>query len=214
VEDNMHVQSLNKRLLEAKGFTVKLAMTLNEARKVIDAEMPGLIILDIHLPDGNGLDFLRELRKKSMVPVIALTCDNAEKDLITGFASGLDDYVPKPYTFPVLSARIEALLRRAERVPETVVKDHLCLDMTSGAALLSGTDLLLTQKEFALLLIFVQNEGKLLRTEHLYKKIWKAQMGEDKNTIQVTISKLRKKIALSGYDIIAMRGLGYVFEKN
>jgi len=210
----MQVQIFNKPLLEAKGFTVRPAMTLREAREAIELEMPELVILDIRLPDGNGLDFLRELRKTSAVPVIALTNNSEEIDIINGLSSGCDDYVPKPYTFPLLYARIEALLRRSSSVPEVIQKSSLRLDVVSGQAFLNDGDLLLTQKEFALLLLFVQNGEKTMSAEYLYEKVWKKPIKNDKNALQVTVSKLRKKIEPSGYNIATSRGQGYKFEKN
>jgi DNA-binding response OmpR family regulator len=214
VEDNPHVQMFNKPLLEAKGFTVRQAATLAEASAAIANEMPALIILDIHLPDGNGLDFLRELRKTSTVPVIALTNDNEEKDLVIGLSGGCDDYVTKPHTFPVLYARIEALLRRARRVPETLVKGRLILDITAHTAVLDGSDLQLSPKEFALLLLFVQNEENFMSAEYLYEKVWKSSMADGSNAIKGAIKRLRSKINGSGYCIIWSRGEGYGFEKE
>jgi len=214
VEDNIQVQIFNKSLFEAKGFEVRLASTLFEARKEIEAGMPDLIVLDIHLPDGNGLDFLRELRKTSSIPVIALTGDDKDGDMIIGFESGCDDYVPKPYTFPVLYARIISLMRRAERVPEKIVKGSLTLNPLAGKVFLNGVDLILSQKEFAVLLLFAQNEGVIIGADFIYEKVWKSPMAGDRNTLQATISKLRKKIEYSGYGIFSMRGQGYVFDQN
>ena len=189
-------------------------MSVAEAWKEIRNEMPALIILDIRLPDGNGLDLLRELRKTSAVPVIALTNDNKEKDIVTGLASGCDDYVPKPYTFPVLYARIEALMRRVERVPEVITKGRLSLNVTANIATLDGADLILTQKEFALLLVFVQNEGRYFEAEYLYEKVWKAPMSGDSQTIRKTVSNLRGKIDDSGWNIEWSRGEGWCFGKE
>ena len=214
VEDNVQVQIFNKQLLEAEGFTVKLAMTLTEAREELAREMPGLIILDIHLPDGNGLDFLRELRKTSNVPVIALTNDNEENDLVVGLASGCDDYLPKPYTFPVLLARIDALMRRASNVPDLIEKGSLKLDVLAGQAFLYDKNLLLAQKEFLLLLFFVQNEEKTISAEYIYEKIWKQPMSDDDNALKNTVYKLRKKLNGSGYIITNERGEGYGFERE
>ena len=214
VEDNMAVQMFNKPLLEAKGFTVRLAMTIAQAWEEIRREMPGLIILDIRLPDGNGLDFLRELRETSAVPVIALTNDNEEKDLVNGLASGCDDYVPKPYSFPVLYARIEAILRRAERVPEVITKDRFSLDVTAGVAALDGADLFLTQKEFALLLIFIQNPERYLDAKYLYEKVWKAPMLDDNQALKKTVHRLRQKTEGCGWCITKLRGEGYCFERE
>ena len=213
VEDNIQVQMLNKPLLEARGFAVTLAMTIAEAREAMRQAMPDLMILDIRLPDGSGLDFLSELRKESNVPVIVLTEKKEETDIITGYASGCDDYVSKPYSFSVLYARIERLLRHMSTVPDILEKGALKLDILAGQAFLNGKDLLLTQKEFALLLLFAQNENKTMSAEHLYEKVWKAPMGGDKNIVQVTVSKLRRKIEVAGYGIVLLRGHGYVFEE-
>lgn len=214
VEDNTAVQEFNKSLLEAKGFAVEPAMTLAEAKKAIGQKMPDLIILDINMPDGNGLNFLRELRKNSQVPVLMLTGDGTDNDLVKGFASGCDDYVPKPYTFLVLCARIEGLLRRASSVPETIVKGRLSLDVTADAAALDGIDLMLTQKEFALLLIFAQNEGRVYDASYLYEKVWKAPFINDYSALKSAVSRLRKKLLASGYMISSERGEGYVLERG
>ena len=214
VEDNMAVQEFNKSLLEVKGFTVVSAMTIADAKKAIEREIPNLIILDINMPDGNGLNFLRELRKTSQVPVLVLTGDSTDNDLVSGFASGCDDYVPKPYTFPVLYARIEGLLRRASSVPETIVKGRLSLDVTADIATLDGINLMLTQKEFALLLIFIQNEGNFYDAEYLYEKIWKAPFINDDSAIKSAVSRLRKKLSGSGYMISSERREGYILERE
>ena len=211
VEDNISVQMINKPLLEGKGFTVNLAMTLHEAREELRREMPGLIILDIHLPDGNGLDFLRELRKTSAVPVIALTNNKKEQDIVEGLSSGCDAYIPKPYTFPVLYAHIETVLRRAGQVPEVITKGILTLNPVAVQAFISGSDLLLQPKEFSLLLLFAQNEGETMSAEYIYEKVWKAPLVEGRNSLEKAVSRLRKSIALSGYDITTRRGQGYIF---
>ena len=215
VEDNMQVQVFNKQLLEAKGFIVRLAMTLAEAWEVMSREMPALIILDIRLPDGSGLDFLRELRKTSTVPVIALTSDNEEIDIINGLASGCDDYVPKPYTFPVLYARIEALLRRAGRMSDTIIKGLLTLNPLTGQALLSGKDLGLPKKAFQLLLFLAQNEGKELSAEYVYEKVWNTPLHEDKGALKNQMSILRTRLYEEncGYTVRNIYGKGYCFEK-
>ena len=214
VEDNEQIQMFNKLHLEAKGFAVRLATTLADARDEMILAPPDLIILDIHLPDGNGLDFLTELRDTSNIPVIVLTNNKEDVDIIKGFASGCDDYVPKPYTFPVLYAHIEGLIRRVGLVPDILTKGKLRLNPQAGQATLSGEDLLLAQKEYSLLLLFMQNEGKTMSAEYIYEKVWAQPMIGDKNSVQSAVSKLRKKIALSGYDITIQRGQGYIFKQN
>ena len=212
VEDNEQIQLFNKIHLESKGFTVRLAMTLAEAREEIGRETPGLIILDIHLPDGNGLDFLRELRKTSNIPVIALTDSKEDVDIVKGLESGCDDYVPKPYTFPVLCARIEGLMRRVSSVPETISFGSFKLDLIAMQAFFKGRDLMLSHKEFALFSYFVQNEGKAINAEYIYEKVWKQLMVKDDGALKNIVYKLRKKLSASGYTITNERGSGYIFE--
>jgi len=214
VEDNIQVQQFNKSLLETKGFTVKLAMTLSEAREAISREMPALMILDIHLPDGNGFDFLREMRKISAVPVIALTNNAEEEDVVTGLASGCDDYVTKPHTFPVLYARIEALLRRTRHMPNKLKFDQLSIDMIARTAHFDGKELPLTSKEYAILLSLAQNENEAVSAERLYETAWKMPIIGDAGAVQFQISNLRKKLEGCGYTIVTKRGKGYLFEKE
>jgi len=215
VEDNEQVQMFNKIHLERKGFTVKPAMTIAQARDEVNREIPGLIILDIHLPDGNGLDFLRELRKTSNVPVIALTNSKEDEDIVKGLESGCDDYMPKPYTFPVLCARIERLLRRASQMPEKKEFATLKVDVFSQQAFVNGENLSLAQKEFLLLLFFMENEGKIMGADYLYEKIWGQSMNNDNRTLKKHISAIRRKLedANSVYNITNLRGEGYCFDK-
>jgi DNA-binding response OmpR family regulator len=212
VEDNWRVQMNNKEILERHGYQVLLAMNLAEARAAIREQTPDAVVLDITLPDGNGLDFLEELRENSGLPVLVLTADQTPEKSSESLDVGSDDFLRKPYAVKELRARVDALMRRAARVPETVAKGLLKLDVVAGQAFCGGEDLLLTQKEFSLLLLLVQNESKTVSAEYLYEKIWKAPLGGDKNTVQVTVSKLRKKLEPHGYDIAIVRGQGYVFE--
>lgn len=216
VEDNQKIMSGNRRMLQWEGYEIDAALTLEEARTLLAANLPDAIVLDIMLPDGNGLDFMRELRESEYagIPVLLLTGLTTQGDIVRGLAEGGDDYLTKPYDFPVLLARIEALLRRSVRVPEKVMYDSLTLDVTAGTAFLDQIDLLLTQKEFALLLIFVQNPKRFIDGEYLYEKVWKAPMGNDSNALKNTISRLRQKLENSGWRIEWSRGEGYSFERE
>ncbi|GHU11161.1 DNA-binding response regulator [Betaproteobacteria bacterium] len=212
VEDDKRVQIFNKRLLEGEGFTVEIALTLAEARALVVRQPPSAIILDIGMPDGSGLDFLRELRLKSGVPVLLLTGYDNDKDIVKGFELGCDDYLPKPYTFEVLLARLKRLLKSAEHVLSPISYGSLTLDINHRRAYHSGKDLSLRQKEFALLLLFVQMNGKAVSGEYLYEKIWGQPIGGDKNALQVAISRLRKKLEISGMNVHYERGSGYMLE--
>ena len=214
VEDNEQIMLGNERMLKRRGYEVIPALTLAEARIAMCAQMPDLFVLDIMLPDGNGLDFMAELRKVSRTPVLLLTGLTTPEDIVRGLTAGGDDYLAKPYDFGVLLARVEALLRRAQQVPERIQKGRLILDVTADVATLDGTDLMLSQKEFSLLLIFVQNEERYISAEYLYEKVWKQAMAGNSNTLKTTINRLREKIKSSGYRIAWSRGEGYCFESE
>ena len=214
VEDNEKIMQGNERMLRRRGYGVVMALTLAEARKALEAQMPDLIVLDIMLPDGSGLDFMAELRQYSKMPILLLTGLTTPEDVVRGLTAGGDDYLAKPYDFGVLLARVEALLRRAEQIPEKLTRDRLSLDVAAGVAMLDGADLLLTQKEFALLLIFVQNESRFISAEYLYEKLWKQPMTGDSNALRSTLKRLRAKLDGSGYCITLSKGEGYQFERE
>ena len=211
---NDEIQHFNKRLLEKEGFAVEIVMTLAGAREFIERKNPDIIILDIAVPDGDGLDFLCELRQSSNIPVLILTEFGEEDDIIKGYESGCNDYLLKPYTsFGVLLARIKYLLKSAEQVPERITRGKLSLDIISGQAFLSEHDLLLSQKEFSLLLLLIQNEGRIISAERIYIKIWGKLLSGDKNALQVTVSRLRRKIEPAGFLVSMTRNKGYSFKK-
>lgn len=214
VEDNEQIMRGNKRMLTRRGYEVISALTLAQARSLVQVQMPDLLVLDIMLPDGNGLDFMAELRRYSQAPVLLLTGLATTEDIVCGLSQGADDYLAKPYDFGVLLARVEALLRRAENVPERLVRGRICLDVAADVATLDGKNLLLTQKEFVLLLIFVQNEERFISAEYLYEKVWKAPLSRDSQALKKTIHRLREKITGSGWQIEWSRGEGYSFEKE
>ena len=236
VEDSKKVQTFNKRMLERSGFTVEAAMTLSDARTFLGHKKPAAIILDVGMPDGSGLDFLREIRSDrikqknldncensescimnyelSKVPVLLLTGYSEPNDIVKGFKRGCDDYLTKPYTFEVLLVRLERLLEHAEQIPETITRGLLTLSITPRKAFVDGTDLILTPKDFAMLQFFVQHEDRLLSAEHIYEKIWGQSMGGDSQALHNAVSRLRKKLCGCGYTITVEYGSGYRFERG
>lgn len=214
VEDNKKVQYYNKRMLMDEGFIVESSLTLAATREFLARRTPDIIVLDIGMPDGNGIDFLREFRQTSKIPVLMLTGYSENKDIVLGFHTGCDDYLSKPYTFDILLVRLNRLLKSAEQVPEVVTRGLLTLKLTPREAYVNGKDLVLSQKEFALLLFFIQNENLIMSASYLYKNVWGSSMAGDDNAIKVTLSKLRKKISDSGYTITAEYGEGYRFERT
>lgn len=213
IEDNKKVQNYNKRMLAEEGFAVESALTLADAKAFLAQRTPDIIVLDVGMPDGNGIDFLREFRQTSKIPVLMLTGYGENKDIVLGFNTGCDDYLIKPYTFDILLVRLNRLLKSTEQVPDVVIRGLLTLKFTPMTAYLNGKDLILSQKEFTLLLFFIQNENRVMSAEYLYENVWGASMAGDDNVIKVTLSKLRKKISGSGYTIVAEYGEGYRFER-
>ena len=211
VEDDMQVQINNLEILKLSGYSVVLAMNLAEARAEIKKQKPDAVVLDIALPDGDGVDFLKELRHTLNIPVLILTASQAASKAAASFDAGGDDYLRKPYDLKEFRARVDALMRRAARVPEIITKDRLSLDVTAGLAMFDGMDLMLTQKEVSLLLVFVQHEGRFIESDYLYEKVWKAPMGGDSGVIRKTISVIRNKIKGCGWMISWSNGEGYMF---
>jgi len=213
VEDEHAVQANNMKILKRRGYTIKQAYTIAEARGIIEKSPPRGIILDLQLPDGSGLDFLRELRLNSSIPVLILTAMGERDDIIRGFQTGSDDYLTKPYDLSVFLMRVETLLRRADAIPDTLEYGEITLMPIAGRALLNGEDMLLSQKEYAILQLFIQNPNKILSAEYLYEKVWGHEMIEKDNSLKVAISKLRNKLAGSHYTVTASRGEGYYIER-
>jgi len=214
VEDEPILQDMNKKILSRSGYNVKQAYTLNEARAIIKENPPKGIILDLQLPDGSGLDLLTELRETSNIPVLILTAYGSTEDIIRGFDLGTDEYLVKPYEdIEIFRMRVENLLRRASAVPDTLEYGAIKLFPASGIAELDGVDMLLSQKEYSILQLLVQNTDKLLSSELIYEKVWGQEMLEGDSSLKVTIAKLRKKFADSDYTITASRGEGYYLER-
>jgi len=216
VEDDEKILYANKIILERRGgYTVLLAENLAKARKLASQTPPDIILLDIMLPDGSGLDFLRELRRNSDVPVLLLTALDASKDVVDGLAAGGDDYLTKPYDNNVLLGRIDAVLRRAYKVPQQMSVGKITINTASKRVNIDGQDLGVNPKEYSLLEQFVQNPDKEMSAEYLYEKVWGQKMMGSDNTLRVTMSSLRKRLveASSDYTITAARGKGYFLEE-
>jgi len=217
VEDELKILENNRKTLTDAGYSVLTAENLAEARAILGGTHPppDLIVLDIMLPDGNGLDYLKELRTAGNdIPIIMLTAWNRGEHSARGIELGADDYIGKPFVYADLLARIKKVLTQTERIPKQITRGTLSLDLISVQAFISDEDLLLTQKEFSLLLLFIQHEGKTMSAEYLYEKVWGQQMNFNKRAVESGLSRLRTKLKLSGYDIFTKRGEGYCFTKK
>jgi DNA-binding response OmpR family regulator len=215
VEDEVQVLENNRKAFTDAGYSVITAENLAQAREQLATHAPDAIVLDIMLPDGLGLDWLAEIRKQgNKIPVIMLTAWDKPYDKARGLRLGANDYLGKPFEYDELLARVEVMFRNVEQIPEKITRGLLTLNPVSGQAFLSGVDLLLAKKEFALLLFFVQNENRDVSAEYLYEKVWGQDMNDDNNPVKISVSRLRKKIENSGYTINFDKDMdGYRFEK-
>ena len=215
VEDDIDLNNANRRALELRRHTVHTAMTLAQARRLLDETEPDIILLDVMLPDGSGFAFCHEIRRRTQAHILFLTAKSEHEDLVRGLATGGDDYITKPFHARELLARVEAAMRRRTiGLPlKTISKGALAMNLISNQAFINGKDLLLSQKEFSLLCLLAQNEGKTLDAQYIYEQVWGQPIGNDKNAVQMAISRLRGKIAPAAYGISVIRGSGYVFRK-
>jgi len=213
VEDDKRLSLINCRALEAEGYEIKTAFTLKEARFLIEDGDPDVILLDVMLPDGSGLNFCREIRKRTCASIIFLTSIIETESELEGLVAGGDDYLRKPYGIKLLRARVKNALKKERKAPQFITRGPFTLYIVAAQAFVNGEDLLLTQKEFAVLLLLAQNEGKILSAEYIYEKVWGYAALSDKNAIQMTISRLRSKIEKTDYTIATYRRKGYAFEK-
>lgn len=218
VEDNPDIMNINRKMLARNGYRVLEAETLQQAEALL-AQHPDLVILDIILPDGSGLEFCRQVRRHSWVPILFLTALETNGDIVAGFNAGGDGYLAKPYDLDVLLARVAALLRRAKEtaLATEIVVGPLRLDLLSSRAILDGNDVHLTQKEFSILLLLVKNQGQQVSAQELYETAWGMDTNNDVRAVRPQISRLRVKLSAgagSPFDIIAKYGQGYCFVVN
>lgn len=201
--------ALNNTGLEAVGF--ELAAEFWDA---VEKEQPELVLLDIMLPDEDGLSVLRQLRMRSAtarVPVILLTAKSTEYDKVVGLDSGADDYVTKPFGTMELVSRIRALLRRARPASEAAVYTYgaLTLDTESHQVHVGDQSTALTYKEYELLRLFCSRPGRAFTRDELLQRIWGYDYDGENRTVDVHIKTLRTKLGECGELIETVRGVGY-----
>jgi DNA-binding response OmpR family regulator len=214
VEAETDVARPVRAYLEQKGYEVFCAETLQEARACLWEYPPDLILLDASLPDGPGGDFCGEVRRVSAVPIIFLTYLCADADIVDGLERGADDYITKPCSLSVLSARIAAQLRRRSSVTGEIILPPLYISLTSGTVKLNGKEIYLSRKEFHLLLYMVENLGQELSQSQIYEAVWANPPVTMGNTVRVHISRLRRKLRLddgSAFELLPTANQSYIF---
>lgn len=186
------------------------AYNLSQGREILKDNKVDLIILDINLPDGNGLEFCKDVRRTSQVPIIILTAKDMETDIVTGFELGADDYITKPFSLMILRSRVEAILRRTVKKPTAYFKiDDYVFDFDNMTFYKNEVELTLSKTEQKLLSILIQNIGSTVTRETLIDKIW-SHSGDfvDENALSVAMNRLRTKLGAQDY-IKTLYGIGY-----
>ncbi len=220
VEDEEEILQLAKLYLEKEGFRTCLARTGLDAVKQVKAEHPDLVILDLMLPELDGLEVCKRIRSDSqtaMLPIIMLTAKAEESDTILGLELGADDYVTKPFSPKALVARVKALFRRLERRPDDATQleyGTLVLDLDRHEARVKGREVPLTAKEFGLLEHLLRHPGRVLTRDVLLNSVWGYDYYGTTRTVDVHVRRLKQKIPLLNDVILSVKSLGYKLKEQ
>ncbi len=217
VEDDNSIRELVIYTLSGAGLEAHGFETPSQFWQAMAHSLPGLILLDIMLPEEDGLSILRKLRAgdaTSRIPVMMLTARSSEYDKVIGLDSGADDYLPKPFGMMELIARVRALLRRS--APGTDADSYRlgCLYVSPQRHIVQvdGADITLTYKEFEMLCLLLRNKGLVLTREQFLDKVWGYAFDGENRTVDVHIRTLRQKLGAAGHYIRTIRGIGYKLE--
>ena len=197
VDDEPSILATMGPLLRSRGYEVVTAMNGRSAIESVERDKPDLIVLDLGLPDVDGIEVCRMVRERSATPIVVLSARGAEGDKVRALDTGADDYVTKPFGAEELTARIRAALRRADgslSASEPIVRGGLVIDRERFRLLRDGVEVRLTPKEFELLLFFAQRPGRVLTHRTILKAIWGPHAGDHPEHLRVLIGSLRKKI--------------------
>jgi len=221
VDDEQRIVEAVAMNLELEGFQVLAASRGEEALKKVTEDMPDLVILDVMMPEMDGLETLRRIREVSTVPVVILTVLGDEADKVKGLDLGADDYMSKPFSPKELVSRVRAVLRRAEMpspVPKTEIRvdDELSIDFRRRKVIVRGDEVHLRPTEFRLLYHLVSNAGQVLTHETLLRRVWGYEYRDEDHYLWLYITYLRRKLEVDPKHptyIIGERGIGYRFRE-
>ena len=217
IEDDLEINALLADFLKEKGYAVHCQYDGLHVLDFLNKEKIDLIILDIMLPYRSGDIILSDVRKKSTIPVIIISAKETTQNKIDLLRLGADDYISKPFSLREVIARVKAVLRRTvttetERAPERLTYQSLVIDITKKKVSIDDEEVPLTKKEFEILLLLVQNKGRVFSREDILARIWSDEVYVLDRTIDVNITRLRKKIGIYGKRIVTRLGYGYCFE--
>jgi two-component system response regulator RegX3 len=221
IEDEESIHEPLAAALDREGFAAEVATTAAEGLERFRSRPPDLVLLDVMLPDGDGRDVLREIRRTSRTPVVMLTARGEEMDRILGLELGADDYVSKPFSARELTARMRAVMRRVAAPPpseQTVLEvGDVVMNLNTRSVQHAGSDVELTLKEFELLRVLMEQAGRVVTREDLIDEVWDPNWFGPTKTLDVHISSLRKKLGeepTSPRYIHTARGVGFRFSSD
>jgi two-component system, OmpR family, KDP operon response regulator KdpE len=214
IDDENQIRKILKVSLEASGYKIIEAETGNEGIISAATNHPNLIILDLGLPDKDGLIVLKEIREWSNIPILVLSVRNAEEDIITALNNGADDYLTKPFNTGELIARINAGLRRSSQIQESsvFVNDSVSIDLVSHLVTKNNEEIKLTATEYSLLVLFAKNISKVLTHRYILREVWGPSYIDQAQYLRVFVGQLRKKIEDDPANpkmIVTESGVGY-----
>lgn len=216
VEDDLSLVNGLSFAIKKQGYELEIARTCGEADAVWSDENYDLVILDVSLPDGSGLDLCKKIRQNSKVPIIFLTAADEETDIIMGLDLGGDDYITKPFKLAVFMSRVNALLRRSNNFSQPATElnsNHIKVQLLKGEVYKDDEQLELTASEYKLLCLFMENPNMVLSSEQILSKLWDCNENYvDSNTLTVYIRRLRTKIEEDPSNpkrILTVRRMGY-----
>ena len=219
VDDEEDLCEILKFNLENEGYNVDTANSAEEALKM-ELSSYHLLLLDVMMGEISGFRMANLLKKDkdtAHIPIIFVTAKDTENDTVTGFNLGADDYISKPFSIREVIVRVKAVLRRTTSSPATKPEDMLeykglTLNISQKKVCIDGTEVSLTKKEFEILLLFLQNKGRVFSREDILSKVWQDEVFVLDRTIDVNITRLRKKMGEYGKRIVTRLGYGYCFE--
>ena len=213
VEDDLNIRELMEYTLRQTGFQTKGFESAADFFEALKNDLPDLILLDIMLPDMDGMEILKELKnssKLSEIPVIMLTAKSGRMDKIKGLDSGADDYITKPFDIMELISRVNAVLRRCSRERTDIIRyKDIELDRERRTVTAAGENIVLTFKEFEMLALFISNPGMVFSRDKLMNEIWGTDFEGETRTVDVHIRTLRQKLGECGRYIETVRSVGY-----
>ena len=213
IEDDQALGRGTALALAGEGREIRVAATLAQGWAALGEGEYALVLLDLNLPDGNGLDFLTALRRTSGVPVLILTANDLESDQVAGLELGADDYVTKPFSLAVLLAKTEALIRRSRGGgAETLACGAITLEPGRRACTVGGRPVALPPREYELLLCLMRNKGQVLRREQLLDKVWGIDFEGGDRAVDGRIKVLRAALGPAGKQIRTVFKVGYKLE--